>query len=122
MTKLFTKEHEWLLPEGDVFVVGITKYAVEQLGDIIFVETPLVGTSGEKDEDCAVVESVKAASDVYWPISGEIVDYNPAILDDPSLVNADPEGEGWFYKMKATDLSQLDELMSEEEYQAMLKE
>ena len=122
MTKLFTKEHEWLLPKGDLFVVGITKYAVEQLGDIIFVETPLVGTSGEKDEDCAVVESVKAASDVYWPISGEIVDYNPAILDDPSLVNADPEGEGWFYKMKATDLSQLDELMSEEEYQAMLKE
>lgn len=122
MTKLFTKEHEWLLPEGDLFVVGITKYAVEQLGDIIFVETPLVGTSGEKDEDCAVVESVKAASDVYWPISGEIVDYNQAILDDPSLVNADPEGEGWFYKMKATDPSQLDELMSEEEYQAMLRE
>jgi len=122
MTKLFTKEHEWLLPEGDLFVVGITQYAVEQLGDIIFVETPLVGTSGEKDEDCAVVESVKAASDVYWPISGEIVDFNQAILDDPSLVNADPEGEGWFYKMKATDPSQLDELMSEEEYQAMLRE
>ena len=118
----FTEEHEWLRSDGDVVVVGITEHASEQLGDVVFVELPEVGRSLAAGDDAAVVESVKAASDVYAPIDGEVVEANQAVVDDPSLVNSDPAGEGWFFKVRVTDAGQLDELMDEDAYASYIAE
>lgn len=112
----FTEEHEWLRVEGDLVVVGITEHASEQLGDVVFVELPEVETQVAKGDDCAVIESVKAASDILAPVDGEIVEVNEAIVDNPELVNEDPLGAAWFFKMKVDDLGQLDELMDEDAY------
>ncbi|MEX6506313.1 glycine cleavage system protein GcvH [Jiella sp. M17.18] len=116
----FTQEHEWLRVEGDVATVGITEHASVQLGDLVFVELPEVGKTVSKGDDAAVVESVKAASEVYAPLDGEIVEVNPAIADDPSLVNSDPMGKGWFFKLKLADTGALDALMDEDAYKAMV--
>jgi glycine cleavage system H protein len=121
MTLYFTREHEWIRVEGDTATVGISNHAQEALGDIVFVEVPDAGRQVTKGQEAAVVESVKAASDVYAPVSGEIVEGNQAIADDPSLVNSDPEGEGWFFKLKLTDSSQLDGLMEEGAYRDWVK-
>lgn len=112
----FTEEHEWLRLEDDLVIVGITEHASEQLGDIVFVELPEDGTEVVKDDEVAVIESVKAASDILAPLDGEIVEVNSAIVDTPSLVNDDPMGEAWFFKMKIEDVSVLDELMDEAAY------
>ena len=116
MPRYFTDEHEWIDVEGDSATVGITDYAQEQLGDIVFVELPSVGTIIEKGGDAAVVESVKAASDVYAPISGEVTEGNAALEDDPALVNSSPEEEGWFFRMSVSDKDELDGLMHEAAY------
>lgn len=116
MARYFTDEHEWLDVTGDEATVGITDYAQSQLGDIVFVEVPEAGKDVKKGEDAAVVESVKAASDVYAPLDGTITEGNAALGDDPSLVNTDPEGEGWFFKLMLADKSQLDGLMNEAAY------
>ena len=116
----YTEEHEWLRVEGDIVVVGITEHAAEQLGDIVFVELPEVGAEVEKDDDIVVIESVKAASDICAPLDGEIVEVNEALGDEPSKVNADPLGGGWFFKMKASDLSQMDDYMDEAAYKDMV--
>lgn len=116
----FTEEHEWLRPEGDEIVVGITEHAAEQLGDIVFVELPEVGTEVSKDDECVVIESVKAASDILAPIDGEITEVNEALVDDPGKVNEDPMGDAWFFKIKPADPSQMDDYMSESEYQEMI--
>jgi len=120
MARYFTQEHEWLDVEGDAATVGITEYAQSQLGDIVFVETPDSGKAVGKGDDAAVVESVKAASDVYAPASGTITEGNPDLADDPSLVNTDPEGEGWFFRMTLNDTSELDGLMDEAAYKEFL--
>ena len=112
----YTEEHEWLLDESGVITVGITEHAAEQLGDIVFVELPDAGTEVSKDEEVVVIESVKAASDILAPIDGEIVEVNEAIVDNPAMVNDDPQGEAWFFKMKASDPSQMDDLMDEAGY------
>jgi glycine cleavage system H protein len=114
--RYFTDEHEWIDVAGDVATVGITDYAQGQLGDIVFVELPAVGTTVEKGKDAAVVESVKAASDVYAPIDGEVTETNGALEDDPALVNTAPEGEGWFFKMTIADAGQLVGLMDDAAY------
>ena len=116
MTTRYTSDHEWIRLEGDVAVVGITDYAQEQLGDVVFVELPEVGKKLEKGKEAAVVESVKAASEVFAPVSGEIVEANPALADDPATVNADPQGNGWFVKIRLADPKQLDGLMDEAAY------
>ncbi len=116
----FTQEHEWVRIEGDVATVGITQHAQERLGDLVFVELPEVGKSFAKGAASAVVESVKAASEVYAPIGGEVVAANPAIVADPSLVNSDPMGAGWFFKLKVADPLEVDALMDEAGYQALL--
>jgi len=116
----FTPEHEWVRIEGDTATVGITQYAQEQLGDLVFVELPEVGKRLEKGAASAVVESVKAASEVYAPIGGEVLQANPAIVADPSLVNADPMGAGWFYRLKLADPSELDALLDEATYKGLL--
>ena len=116
----FTKEHEWLKVEGDVAVVGITSHAADQLGDLVFVELPEVGAQLTKDGDAATVESVKAASDVYCPLDGEVVEVNQAIVDDPSLVNSDPQGAGWFFKLKLANASDIDGLLDESAYQELI--
>ena len=116
MARYFTDEHEWIDVEGDTATVGITDYAQEQLGDIVFVEVPDIGVELVKGGDAAVVESVKAASDVYAPVSGEITESNSVLEDAPETVNASPEGEGWFFKMKLKDASELDGLMDAEGY------
>ncbi|MEQ8305181.1 MAG: glycine cleavage system protein GcvH [Hoeflea sp.] len=116
----FTEDHEWLKIEGDVATVGITEHAAEQLGDLVFVELPEAGTSFEKGGEASTVESVKAASDVYCPLDGEIVEVNQAIVDDPSLVNSDPTGEGWFFKLKLANAADADALMDETAYQTMI--
>lgn len=116
MARYFTDEHEWLDVTGDEATVGITDYAQSQLGDIVFVEVPEAGKDVKKGEDAAVVESVKAASDVYAPLDGTITEGNAALGDDPSLVNTDPEREGWFFKLTLADKSQLDGLMDEGAY------
>lgn len=121
MSLYFTEEHEWILVEGDVATVGITDHAQEQLGDVVFVEVPDEGKTFDKGDEAAVVESVKAASDVYSPVSGEVTEGNEALADDPSLVNSDPEGDGWFFKLTLSDTSELEELMSVSEYKAFLK-
>ena len=120
MARYFTDEHEWIELDGDTATVGITDYAQGQLGDIVFVELPDSGKSLEKGGDAAVVESVKAASDVYAPISGEVTEANAALEDDPALVNSDPEGEGWFFKMTVADKSQLEGLMDEAKYKSFV--
>ncbi len=117
----YTNEHEWLRIEGDIVVIGVTPYAAEQLGDVVFVELPDVGKSFSQNDDMAVVESVKAASDVYAPISGEIVEVNDVIVEEPSKVNEDPAGEAWFVKMRVSDSSQLDALMDEAAYKEFLE-
>ena len=112
----FTEEHEWLRVEGDVVVVGITEHASTQLGDVVFVELPEAETEVTKDEEVCVIESVKAASDILAPLDGEIVEVNEALADNPGMVNEDPQGEAWFFKMKIEDLSAMDELMDEAAY------
>ncbi len=120
--RYYTDEHEWIDVEGDVATVGITEYAQGQLGDIVFVELPEVGALIEQGKDAAVVESVKAASDVYAPITGEITEVNPALEEDPSLVNSAPEDGGWFFKMTIADVGELDGLMDEDGYKAFVEE
>ena len=120
--KKFSKNHEWITIDGDIAVVGITKHATEMLGDIVFVEVPEKSKIVEAGGQTAVVESTKAASDVYSPISGDIVEGNKTIVDDPSKVNADPEGEGWFFKIKVKDKSQLNNLMSKDDYDKFIKD
>jgi glycine cleavage system H protein len=120
MTRYFTDEHEWIDVDGNSATVGITDYAQSQLGDIVFVETPESGKSLSKGGDAAVVESVKAASDVYAPVSGTVTEGNPALADDPALVNSDPEGEGWFFKLTLSDPSELDGLMNADAYKAFV--
>ena len=112
----FSKEHEWVRLEGDIATVGISYFAQEQLGDVVFVELPAVGKQVVKDGDAAVVESVKAASEVYAPVSGEIVEVNGELEDDPELVNKSPTGEGWFMKIRLSDASELDGMMDEAAY------
>jgi len=116
MSRYFTEEHEWIDVDGDTATVGITAYAQEQLGDIVFVELPDVGAVVEQGGDAAVVESVKAASDVYAPISGEVIEANGALEDDPALVNTSPEDDGWFFKLTISDKSELEGLMDEKTY------
>ena len=118
MSRYFTEEHEWIDVEGDSATVGITNYAQEQLGDIVFVELPATGTEMSKGGDAAVVESVKAASDVYSPIGGTVSEANGALEDDPALVNSDPEGEGWFFRLTIEDKSDLTGLMDEAAYKS----
>ena len=117
MTVLYTTDHEWLRIEGDVAIIGITDYAQEQLGDVVFVELPKVGRTLKKAEAAAVVESVKAASDVYAPITGQVVEVNEAITAEPALVNSDAAGKAWFFKLKIADKSELGGLMDEAAYQ-----
>ena len=118
MTVHYTEEHEWIRVEGDSATVGITDFAQGQLGDIVFVELPEAGRQVSKGGEAAVVESVKAASDVYAPVGGEVVEGNAAIADDPSLINRDAEGEGWFFRLRLSDTSELDGLMDAEAYKA----
>ena len=114
--KKYSKKHEWVELDGDTATIGITKHATEQLGDIVFTEVPDKGKTFEAGGEAAVVESVKAASDVYSPIAGEVTESNEAIVSDPSLVNQDPEGNGWFFKIKVSKPEQLNELMNKEDY------
>ena len=116
----FTEEHEWLRVEGDEIVVGITIHAAEQMGDVVFVELPDEGTTVSKDDEVVVIESVKAASDILAPIDGEIIEVNSTLSDNPAMVNDDPQGEAWFFKMKASDPSQMDEFMDEAAYQKFI--
>ena len=118
----YSKEHEWIKIEGDVGTIGITKHATEMLGDIVFVELPDVGSSVEKDGNAGVVESTKAASDVYTPISGDVLENNQAIVDDPGKINSDPENDAWFFKLKIKDISELDSLMNKEDYDKFANE
>jgi len=118
----FTKDHEWVRQEGDIVVVGITDYAQEQLGDVVYVELPEIGRQVEQGKEAAVVESAKAASEVYAPVTGEVVAVNDAVVEDPARVNADAMGEGWFLKLKLADPKQLDGLMDEAAYQAFVAE
>jgi glycine cleavage system H protein len=121
MSLYFTKEHEWIRVEGNSATVGISSHAQEALGDIVFVEVPAAGRELRKGEEAAVVESVKAASDVYAPLSGEVTEGNPAIADDPAIINRDPEGEGWFFKLKLSDPAELEGLMDEAAYRDWVK-
>ena len=121
MSLYFTKEHEWVRVEGDTATVGISDHAQEQLGDIVFAEVPETGKRLSKGQEAAVVESVKAASDVYSPFSGEVLDGNSKVADDPSIVNSDPEGEGWFFKLKLDNPGELDGLMDEAAYRDWVK-
>jgi glycine cleavage system H protein len=120
MSRYFTEDHEWIDVDGDTGTVGISDYAQSQLGDIVFVEVPDSGRSLGKGDEAAVVESVKAASDVYSPVSGNVLEGNPALTDEPALVNSDPEGEGWFFKITLSDASELDALMDETAYAAFV--
>ncbi len=117
----FSKDHEWVSVDGDTGTVGITDYAQGSLGDIVFVEVPEVGATFSKGDDVAVVESVKAASELYAPVSGEITETNGALEADPSLVNTSPNDEGWFFKIKLSDLAELDDLMDEAAYNAFVE-
>lgn len=116
MSTYFTEDHEWIAVDGDTGTVGITKYAAEQLGDVVFVEVPEAGASFGKGDDMAVVESVKAASDVYAPVAGEVTEGNGDLADAPEIVNEDPEGKGWFCKLKLADKGELDGLMDADAY------
>jgi glycine cleavage system H protein len=121
MPVYFTKEHEWIRVEGDIATVGISYHAQEALGDIVFAEVPEAGRRVSKGQEAAVVESVKAASDVYAPVSGDVIEGNQAVADDPALVNNDPEGQGWFFKLKLDNPSELDGLMDEAAYREWVK-
>ena len=116
----FTEEHEWLRVEGDLVVVGITKYASSQLGDIVFVELPDEGTTVSKDDEIVVIESVKAASDILSPLDGEIVEINEILVDEPSKVNDDPMGDAWFFKVKPSNINQIEEYMDEAAYTKLI--
>jgi len=118
----FTTDHEWIRVEGDTAVVGVTDYAQQQLGDVVFVELPEVGKVLERGKEAAVVESVKAASEVYAPIDGEVTEINPLLQDQPDTVNSDPHGAGWFFKVKLSDVAQLDALLDETQYKNMIAE
>ncbi|HNW18416.1 MAG TPA: glycine cleavage system protein GcvH [Sphingorhabdus lacus] len=121
MTRYYTEDHEWIDVDGDSATVGITDYAQSQLGDIVFAEVPAPGAELKKGGDAAVVESVKAASDVYAPVSGTVTEGNDALEGDPALVNSDPEGEGWFFKLTLSDTSELDSLMDAAAYKAFVE-
>lgn len=121
MSLYFTKEHEWIRVDGDTATIGISNHAQEQLGDIVFAEVPEAGRRVRKGDEAAVVESVKAASDVYAPVSGEVLEGNSKVADDPSLVNSDPQGDGWFFKLRLEDPSELDGLMNENAYSDWVK-
>ena len=121
MSLYFTKEHEWVRVEGDQATVGISDHAQDALGDIVFAEVPDAGRQVRKGDEAAVVESVKAASDVYAPVSGEVTEGNSALGDDPALINRDPEGDGWFFKLKLSDTGELDGLMDEPAYRDWCK-
>ena len=116
MTLYFTREHEWVRVEGNTATVGISDHAQQALGDIVFAEVPEAGKELAKGQEAAVVESVKAASDVYAPVGGRVVEGNAAVADDPALVNRDPEGQGWFFKLELSDAGQVDGLMDEAAY------
>ena len=118
----FSKEHEWIKLDEDVATIGITKHATEMLGDIVFTELPEKGSSVEKDGTVGVVESTKAASDVYTPVGGEVIDTNQEIVEDPSKINQDPENTAWFFKLKIKDKSEMDSLMNKEDYDKFAKE
>jgi len=120
--KKYSKKHEWVSLEGDVATVGITKHAAEMLGDIVFVELPDKGKNVEKEGQAGVVESTKAASDVYTPVTGEITETNQSIVDNPAAVNKDPEGSSWFFKIKIKNNTELDELMNKTDYEKFAKE
>ena len=120
MIRYYTQDHEWIEVDGDTATVGITDYAQGQLGDIVFAEVPAVGSILKKGGDAAVVESVKAASDVYAPVSGSVIEGNDALGDDPALVNSDPEGDGWFFKLTLSDTSELDSLLDKVAYAAFI--
>jgi glycine cleavage system H protein len=120
MTRYYTEDHEWIDVDGDIATVGITTYAQEQLGDIVFAEVPAAGAVIKKGGDAAVVESVKAASDVYAPVSGTVIEGNGALEGDPALVNTDPEGDGWFFKLTLSDPSELESLMDADAYKAFV--
>ncbi|MEP2989543.1 MAG: glycine cleavage system protein GcvH [Parasphingorhabdus sp.] len=121
MSRYFTEEHEWVDVEGDTATIGITEYAQEQLGDIVFVETPEVGASLEQGDDAAVVESVKAASDVYAAVSGEVIEVNETLEEEPALVNSSAEEDGWFYRATLSDKDELSDLMDEKAYKAFVE-
>jgi glycine cleavage system H protein len=121
MTVRYSNEHEWIRVEGDVGTVGISPYAQEQLGDVVFVEVPQAGRKIAKGESVAVVESVKAASDIYTPASGEVIESNAALAEAPGDVNADPMGKGWFFKLKLANKAELDSLMDQAAYDAFVK-
>ena len=118
----YSKEHEWIKLDGEEATIGITKHATEMLGDIVFAELPEKGSNVDKDGTAGVVESTKAASDVYTPVSGEVIDTNQMIVDDPSKINEDPEKSAWFFKLKIKDKSEMESLMSKEEYEKFAKE
>jgi glycine cleavage system H protein len=118
----FSKEHEWIKLDGDTATIGITQHATEMLGDIVFVELPELGSSVAKDGNAGVVESTKAASDIYTPVSGKIIENNQSIVDDPAKINADPENEAWFFKLIISNKSEMDSLMNKEEYEKFSKE
>ena len=120
MSRLYTQDHEWIDVSGDSATVGITDYAQGQLGDVVFVDLPEAGRAVTKGGEAAVVESVKAASDVYAPVSGTVTESNPALADDPSLVNSAPEGEGWFFRLTLSDAGELDGLMDKAAYDAFV--
>ena len=119
--KRYTKDHEWLVLDGDIVTVGITDHAQEQLGDVVHVELPDLDREVAANEACAVVESVKAASDVYAPLAGTVVEINETIVEDPAIVNSDAEGEGWFFKLELEDVEAFEELMDEEAYEEFLE-
>ncbi|MFN8892927.1 MAG: glycine cleavage system protein GcvH [Betaproteobacteria bacterium] len=122
MTTMYTPDHEWInIEDHEAAVVGITHHAQDALGDVVFVELPDVGSSFKKGEVAGVVESVKAAADIYMPVGGEVVEVNTALKDDPSLANADPLGNGWFFKVKVADMAEFDQLMDPPAYDALLK-
>ncbi|WP_116597401.1 glycine cleavage system protein GcvH [Primorskyibacter marinus] len=116
----YTEEHEWLDLDGDVVTVGITAHAAEQLGDVVFVELPDIGTSVTRDDEIVVIESVKAASDILAPIDGEVVEVNEVLVEEPGKVNDDPEGDAWFFKLKIEDASMMDDYMDEAAYKAFI--
>ena len=116
----FTEDHEWLKLDGNVATIGITEHAATELGDLVFVQLPDVGTKLDKGDGAAVVESVKAASDIFAPLAGEVVEVNEAIVNDPAIVNSDPQNTGWFFKLKVTDLKSLDGLMDEAAYKQLI--
>ena len=122
MSIKFTNDHEWVEVDGDIAIVGITNYAQEQLGDVVFIELPETGDTIDQGDETGVIESVKAASEVYAPVSGEIIEVNDALADDPALANSSAEADGWMYKIKLSDPDQLDELMDKGAYDAYVEE